>query len=146
MTPDAWDEFDSLWDEYVAKAVEAAKRAGVVLARSYDEYRKAICSKPVAVVVFTSPTCPACAAYRPIFYEYARRMSQYRGKVAFVEVDSYSAYEAAMEAGVMATPTTVVYLKCKPVDGFIGLADEETLDEIVRPYITKAVEEGEEDE
>lgn len=103
------------------------------------ELEKIVCSKPVAVVLFTSPGCPACHAYRPIFYHYAgEARRRYGDKVEFVEADVYHVYDKAVELGISATPTTVVFLRCQPVDGFVGMVDEETLAEIVEPYIREA--------
>jgi thioredoxin-like negative regulator of GroEL len=109
----------------------------------YASFREAVCKHPVVVAIFTSPTCPACRMYKPIFYRYASMASRkLRGRVGFMEVDVYYAYEAAMEVGVMATPTTVIFHNCRPVDGFAGVVDEETLHEILAPYLEEASEEA----
>jgi len=103
------------------------------------ELEKRVCSKPVAVVLFTSPRCPACHAYRPIFYSYAgRARRRHQGKVEFIEADVYHVYDKAVELGISATPTTVVFRRCRPVDGFVGIVDEETLAEMVEPHLASA--------
>jgi thioredoxin-like negative regulator of GroEL len=103
---------------------------------SYRVFRETICKSPVVVAIFTSPTCPACRVYKPIFYRYAAEASKkLRGRVVFAEVDVFYAPEAAYEAGVMATPTTVIFKDCRPVDGFTGIADEETLHSIILEHL-----------
>ncbi|ABM80555.1 thioredoxin family protein [Hyperthermus butylicus] len=119
-----------------AEAVEA--REPVTYITSYGLFREIICRNPLVVAIFTSPTCPACSVYKPIFYRYAAETSKKLGRrIVFAEVDVYYAPEAAYEAGVMATPTTVIFKKCRPVDGFTGIADEETLHQIVLQHIAK---------
>lgn len=103
---------------------------------SYRVFRETICKSPVAVVIFTSPACPACRVYKPIFYRYANEASKkLKGKVVFAEVDVFYAPEVAYEAGVMATPTTVIFRDCRPVGGFTGIADEETLHSVILEHL-----------
>ncbi len=103
-----------------------------VLVEGDEEFERIVCSKPIAVAVFTSPMCPACEMYRPMFREAARVVKRKLGdRVVFVEVDVMTAYEKAMELGVLSTPTTIVFKECRPVDGFVGPAYPEDLVEIV---------------
>jgi len=101
--------------------------------------REILCKYPVVIAVFTSPTCAACAVYKPIFYAYAEEVlrrggSEAKKKIKFIEVDVYHLYEEALNLGVMGTPTTIVFQNCKPVDGFPGAVDDITLVEILKPY------------
>ncbi len=103
-------------------------------------FREILCKYPVVVAIFTSPTCAACAIYKPIFYAYAEEVyrrggEEARKNIKFIEVDVYHLYEEALDLGVMGTPTTIVFQKCKPVDGFPGAVDDITLVEILRPYV-----------
>ncbi len=98
-----------------------------------------VCKYPVVIAMFTSPTCAACAIYKPIFYEFAKKARRmYGDRVKFVEVDVYYAYEKAMELGIMGTPTTIIFRNCEVVDGFVGAVDEYSLEEILRPYLEEA--------
>ncbi len=113
-------------------AVQLIYRASTV-----EEFMKTVCRREVVLVVFSSPYCPYCEAYRYILASYidrAKRESKL-DKLAIVEVDVMQLPELAEKHGVYATPTTVIYSKCKPVDGFVGMVDEETLDAIVSEYI-----------
>jgi thioredoxin 1 len=105
----------------------------VKTAENEEELDKAVCRHSTTIVLFSSPTCPACAAYRPIFYTYAYKALKKYGekKVGFYEADVYNMLEKAWELGISATPTTIIFKKCKPVDGIIGLVDEEYLAELV---------------
>ena len=106
---------------------------------SNDELDKAVCRHRVAVILFSSPTCPACAAYRPIFYQYASEAKKRYGeeKVGFYEANVYDALEKAWELGITATPTTIIFKNCKPVDAIVGLVDEDSLAYIVKLYLEK---------
>ena len=106
---------------------------------SNDELDKAVCRHRVAVILFSSPTCPACAAYRPIFYQYASEAKKRYGeeKVGFYEANVYDVLEKAWELGITATPTTIIFKNCKPVDAIVGLVDEDSLAYIVKQYLEK---------
>ena len=102
-----------------------------------NELDKAVCRHRVVAILFSSPACPACAAYRPIFYQYASRAKKKyeEGKVGFYEANVYDLLEKAWELGITATPTTIIFENCKPVDAVVGLVDEDSLDYIVSQYI-----------
>ncbi len=102
-----------------------------------EELGRAICRHRVAVVLFSSPTCPACAAYRPIFYRYAAEARRKMGNdtIGFYEANVYDLLEKAWELGITATPTTIVFKNCKPVDAVVGLVDEDTLAYIIGQYL-----------
>ncbi len=118
------------------KSAESNIEEPVKYITSYRVFHETICRNPVVVAIFTSPTCPACRVYKPIFYRYAAEASQkLGGRVVFAEVDVFYAPEAAYEVGVMSTPTTVIFKGCKPVDGFVGIADEDTLNEFIVKYL-----------
>ncbi len=134
-------ELEKLIDELVRKYYEEARERGsdspVELVLDEKRFDEIICKYPVVVAVFTSPTCPACEMYRPILYMYAEKnREKLKGRVKFIEVDVYHLTEKAWELGVMSTPTTIIFHQCKPVEGFVGPADEETLDEVLKPYIS----------
>jgi thioredoxin-like negative regulator of GroEL len=130
-------ELESILERMARRLAEGKGDSGrVKLIESARDFDRAICSRRVVVALFTSPTCPACEMYRPIFYEAARRAARmFSGRVAFIEVDVYSVPEKAYELGVMSTPTTVVFVDCKPVDGFVGIADVDELIGVVRSYV-----------
>ena len=106
---------------------------------SDEEMDKAACRHRVAVILFSSPTCPACAAYRPIFYQYASGAKRKYGEeeVGFYETNVYDVLEKAWELGITATPTTIIFKNCKPVDAIVGLIDKDSLAYMVEQYMGK---------
>jgi len=134
---DAYEEF---LEEYgfldeTSEFILRARREGIVeYVTSYDRFREILEKEPLVVAVYTTPTCSACAMYKPIYYIVA---SDHQDGVKWIEVDAYQAPEAAFEYGVTATPTTIIFLHGKPVDGFVGIMDEEGLWEAVKPFYEK---------
>ncbi len=96
------------------------------------ELAKLACGDKPLVVVFAGYTCPACRAYRPYFYRYA---ASRRGRARFAWVYVEDLPELAWKLGITATPTTIVYKSCRPVEAWAGMVDDETLAEIVDPII-----------
>jgi thiol-disulfide isomerase/thioredoxin len=110
----------------------------VVVVEGDDEFKRLVCSKPLAVAMFSSPMCPACEMYRPMFREAARiAKSKLGDRIIFVEADVMTTYEVAMELGILSTPTTVVFRNCRPVDGFVGPLLPEDLVEIVLEHVPR---------
>ncbi len=113
----------------VYEYLDELREKGIVeYVTSYEKFKKILRENKVVVAVFTTPTCSACFMYKPIFYIVAEKL---RDKAKWVEVDAYATPEAAVEVGVMATPTTVIFVDGKIVDGFVGILDEETLEDMV---------------
>lgn len=116
--------------------VEKLRKKKVVLyITSYEEYKRVLGRAKAVVALFTTPACSACMIYKPIFYSVAEKMRS--GDIVFIEVDAYYTPEAAYEVGVMATPTTVMYINGEPVDGIVGIIDEESLMELIENTIRR---------
>ena len=131
------DEMD--FYSWSSKYIEDLRKKGIVrYVTSYDEYRKLTRSKPLVVAVYTTPTCSACAIYKPIYYIVAEEYTSNNPDVAFLEVDAYYAPEAAYEVGVMATPTTIFFVNGRPVDGVVGVLDEDSLKEMIEEVRARA--------
>jgi len=128
------EEFGFL--EESSEFIRKLRRSGVVeYVTSTDRFLEILKENPIVVAVYTTPACSACAIYKPIFYIVA---SEHPREVKWVEVDAYQAPEAAFAYGVSATPTTIIFVDGEPVDGFVGIMDEEGLWETVKPYVDKA--------
>ncbi len=122
--------------EWSSEYIERLRKQGIVeYVTDYERYRRILEEHPVVVAVYTTPTCSACAIYKPIYYMVAEELSD---KAKWIEVDAYYAPEAAYEVGVMATPTTMFFVNGEAVDGFVGVMDEdglkEALEEVLRRY------------
>jgi len=134
------DTYEEFLEEYgfldeTSEFILRARREGIVeYVTDYRRFREILEQHPLVVAVYTTPTCAACAMYKPIYYIVA---SEHRDGIKWIEVDAYQAPEAAFEYGVTATPTTIIFLNGRPVDGFVGVMDEEGLWETVKPYYEK---------
>lgn len=116
---------DRMAQRYLGKGVRVEKmseaKRGLKLVRDSEEFWGIVnsSSKPV-FVVFSTPYCSACEMYKPFVEEVAKLLGD---MIEFIEVDAYSAPEPAWELGVMSTPTTILFYKGRPIDGFMGIAD-----------------------
>jgi thioredoxin-like negative regulator of GroEL len=134
------DTYEEFLEEYgffdeTSEFILRARKEGIVeYVTSTDRFHEILEHEPLVVAVYTTPTCTACAMYKPIYYIVA---SEHQDGVKWIEVDAYQAPEAAFEYGVTATPTTIIFLKGRPVDGFVGIMDEEGLWETVKQYLEK---------
>jgi len=127
------EEF-GFYDE-TSEFIRRARQEGVVeYVTSAERFHEILREHSLVVAVYTTPTCSACAIYKPIYYIVA---SDRQDGIKWIEVDAYQAPEAAFEYGVTATPTTIIFLEGQPVDGFVGVMDEEGLWEAVEPYYKK---------
>ena len=134
VSPDSLD-FYSWSSDYI----EQLRKKGIVeYVTDYQRYREILEKHPVVVAVYTTPTCSACAIYKPIYYMVAEELQD---KAKWIEVDAYYAPEAAIEVGVMATPTTMFFVNGEAVDGFVGVMDEdglkEALEEVLKRHVKK---------
>jgi len=131
------EDYEAMIKEYLGEL--GITEIPVEIIGSDEELDKAICRHEIAAILFSSPTCPACAAYRPIFYQYASEAKKKHGekKVGFYEANVYDLLEKAWELGITATPTTIIFKNCNPVDAIVGLVDEDSLAYIVKQYLEK---------
>lgn len=124
------DFYTRMYDE-----IERMRKEGIVeYVTSYARFREILKNHRVTVAVFTTPTCTACMVYKPIFYMTAEKL---RDQAKWIEVDAYEAPEAAFEWGVTATPTTIVYVNGEAVEAFVGVLDDESLEEIVKGAVER---------
>ncbi len=105
---------------------------------SGDRFYQIISHNPLVVVVFTSPLCPACEAYKPIVEWVAEALE---GVACFLVVDVYRDEELAIRYGVEMTPTTIVFANGEPIVGAMGILDPETLLDMISEAASK-LEEG----
>lgn len=74
--------------------------------------------KNLIIVLFTSPTCPACLQFKPI---YERAQKEFGGKgVIFTTVDVSILPEVAQQFGIMGTPTTLFIKNKKVLESKVG--------------------------
>lgn len=90
---------------------------GAVYARSYKEFTNMLDRCRVAFVLITTTLCPYCRLFKPIFYSVAKH---YSNKAVFIEVNADYIPEVADMFNVYSTPTTVVLVDGRVVDGVLG--------------------------
>ncbi|AEM38929.1 Thioredoxin domain-containing protein [Pyrolobus fumarii 1A] len=108
---------------------------GLLRLTSKSELDRVIRGSRFALVVFTGLACPACEMYKPVLEKLAELVGKDMPVVEYV-VD-YDP-EPALELGIMGTPTTVVYVDGKPVEGFVGAVDLPDLLEFLAKVASKS--------
>jgi len=89
--------------------------------------------KPV-LVDFWALWCPACTMLGPILEKLAKE-NEDKFILAKVNVDGASL--TAQKFGIQSIPTVLLFIKGKPVSGFIGLRSEE----IIKGWLMKTIDE-----
>ncbi|UVI33012.1 thioredoxin family protein [Paenibacillus spongiae] len=87
----------------------------------------------VVLVDYDSMWCPPCKVLVPILEEIGRELT---GKVRMVKVDCDELPESAAEAGVMGTPTVIVFKDGEPVDKLVGLRPKSQYIAVLERHIT----------
>lgn len=90
---------------------------GAVYVKSYKEFMNVLDRCRVAFVLITTTYCPYCRLFKPVFYSVAER---YSSRAAFIEVNADHVPEVAMMLDIYSTPTTVVLIDRKVIDGVLG--------------------------
>lgn len=93
-------------------------------------------SREPVVIAFSSPTCGACAMYKPEF-EYAKE--QFTG-IEFVWFNIASCPDAAFQLGIPGTPTTVVVSGGEIKGAWIGAVPAEEVIEAVKKILDEEKE------
>ena len=107
--------------EEFMKKQESPDKPLVMSDQGFDETLK---KYPLVVVDFWSENCPPCRLIAPVLEELAADM---RGNVVFgkVCVDEYR--EKAMEFGISAIPTLLIFREGKLVDRIVGFSSKDDL-------------------
>ena len=100
---------------------------GVVEIQSVDEFNDLVTQwkSNLLVITVSSPTCPACKAFAPIF-ERAQKEFSPKG-IIFARFDATRLPEIAQQFGIMGTPTTLFIQKKKVLGMQPGLIPPDAL-------------------
>lgn len=113
------------------KAVE-----DVIEVKSYSEFKELLAKTAsegkTLVVDFWAPWCPPCLMMAPVFKEVAKELG---GKAVFAKVNVDQVKEPALDYGVTAIPTLIIFRKGKPVSAKIGFAPKPVLKAWVERFI-----------
>ncbi len=89
-----------------------------------SEFDETVKKYPLMVVDFWSENCPPCRLIAPVLHELAGEM---KGRVVFGKVCVDEHRQKAMQFGVSAIPTLLVFRKGELVDRIIGFSGKEDL-------------------
>ncbi|MEB3759599.1 MAG: thioredoxin family protein [Desulfurococcales archaeon] len=97
-------------------------------ATTLEELDKILKSCKLALIFFTSPTCPYCRMFEPVFEETASLLGD---RMAFIRIDTYYSHELAYIFGIMGTPTIIAVRRGKEIDRIVGLPPIEYIEEVL---------------
>ncbi|MBD2872843.1 thioredoxin family protein [Paenibacillus arenilitoris] len=86
----------------------------------------------VVLVEYGTPWCPPCKTLLGVLEELDGEMN---GKARFVKVNCDDLPDAAAEAGVLGTPTVVVYKDGVPMDKLVGLRPKAQYRTVLERYL-----------
>ncbi|SDX61791.1 co-chaperone YbbN [Paenibacillus sp. CF384] len=82
------------------------------------EHLRQLIGDGVVLVDYGAPHCPPCHRLLPILEELAVELEE-QLRIAYVDCDKLP--DAAASAGVMGTPTVIVFKDGQPMDKLVGL-------------------------
>jgi thioredoxin 1 len=122
-------------DQYLAKLLAdnvVLLPEGVVQIRTAAQFNELVTTwkKNLILVTVTSPGCPACKAFAPI-YERAQKEFGSKG-VIFAQFDATELPGIAQQFGIMGTPTTLFIKNQKLLQRQTGLIPSEPLRQLIK--------------
>jgi thioredoxin 1 len=97
-----------------------------------DSMLESIKSEGVVLVEYGTPWCPPCKTLLGLLEELDQEMN---GDARFVKVNCEDLPGAASEAGIMGTPTVIVYKDGIPMDKLVGLRPKSQYQAVIERYI-----------
>ncbi len=124
---------DKMLKELISKRAKAKTSLEKAMMRLTDEnFEKALKENDVIVVDFWAEWCMPCRFYEPIFEKVARKFG---GKAIFARLNVDESPLTAGRLGISAIPTTIIFVKGKPVKRIVGLVDEQMLTKAVKDVL-----------
>lgn len=97
-------------------------------------WESVVTSKLPVVVNFSAPMCSYCKALAPVFEELAK---EYDGRAVFAKMNIFDSPDIAERYNIKSVPVIKIFCAGKEVDGFIGFAPRELLQEFIEQAISK---------
>ncbi|MFC0394513.1 thioredoxin family protein [Paenibacillus mendelii] len=98
-----------------------------------NERLKEIVREGVVLVDYVTAWCPPCKTLLPILEEIDEEMT---GRVRIVKVDCEQLPESAVDAGIMGTPTVIVYHEGQAVEKLVGLRPKSQYQAVLEKYVS----------
>ncbi|WP_139991421.1 thioredoxin family protein [Paenibacillus paridis] len=89
-------------------------------------------SQGVVLVDYAAPFCPPCKTLLGVLEELEEEMN---GEVSFIKVNCEELPAAASKAGILGTPTVIVYKDGVPMDKLVGLRQKSSYQAILQKYL-----------
>ncbi|WP_028609578.1 thioredoxin family protein [Paenibacillus harenae] len=97
-----------------------------------DSMLKSVTMEGVVLVEYGTPSCPPCRTLLGLLEELDEEMG---GKARFVKVNCEDLPGSASEAGIMGTPTVIVYKDGMPMDKLVGLRPKSQYQTVIERYL-----------
>lgn len=97
-------------------------------------WESVVTSNLPVVVNFSAPMCSYCKALTPVFEALAK---EYDDRAVFVKVNVLESPDIADRYNIKGVPVIKIFCAGKEVDGFIGFAPRELLQEFIEQAISK---------
>jgi thioredoxin len=95
-------------------------------------FHEVVGTKGVVVVDFWAPWCGPCRAVSPLLEQLASEMA---GLATFGKLNVDDNPRTSQEFGIQGIPTIMVFKDGRPVDGLVGAAPRQIIEERIRPHL-----------
>ncbi len=85
------------------------------------------------LVDFWAEWCMPCRMLAPTLEEFSKI---YNGKLKIAKLNVDEEPDVASQYGIVSIPTLILFHKGKPVAQHVGLAPRQTLENLIKPYIS----------
>lgn len=101
------------------------------LIKDNNHLNEIVAANPVAVVEVFTPTCPACRQMAPAI---KRLATEYKGRIFVAQLNANNNGALARDLDIRGVPTTLVYVKGKPVERIVGARKYNELRKQIQKY------------